>query len=667
MKTAGPPAPRIADQLRDRRRAGFVGRQAELDRLAAVVRPDGPLVTFVLGIGGIGKTSLLEALTERLDRDAIAWRRLDCGAIEPTPVGLLEALGDCVGAPMSSVTHAAEQLAAVAPRLVLALDHYERFRLLDGWLRQELVPALPASVRLVLLGRDAALDAWTGAPGWSPLVEVLRLGPLPDADASALLAHQGAGAVDPVRLVRLCQGHPLALQLAARALRDQPRAAGDPRPGAEPAWQGRPIVEVLAPLFLRDVSEPKVRALLEAACLVRRATRSVLAAMVPDALDEASFTGMRTLPFVEATPDGLTVHETVRAAIASSLLALDPNRYRELRARAWRCLRQELPAAGVAHLWRHTADMIYLVDRPELREAFFPQDAPVYSAERARLDDEVAVLALVKTHDPDDLAPLTAWWRALPRSFHVLRDGRGAITAVYLMALASEVPRELRKADPLLDRWCRHVDAATPALFSRRLLVAATGEQASPLRSACWLSAKRAYFEHRGTRRIYIATAHPEQSAVLVEAMGFERPPALQESRRGAGPLHTMLLDFGPEGVLGWMAGLVDAQFGEDGAAAPVTAAASVVLDTAARALVIAGRLVPLTKLEYGVMHHLLARPEQVVTRDDLLRDVWGQSFGGSNVVDAVVKSLRRKLGPHGRSIATATGHGYRFAGFAAG
>jgi len=113
------------------------------------------------------------------------------------------------------------------------------------------------------------------------------------------------------------------------------------------------------------------------------------------------------------------------------------------------------------------------------------------------------------------------------------------------------------------------------------------------------------------------------------------------------------------------MAGLVDAQFGKDAeAAAPATAPAGVVLDTAARALVIAGRPVPLTKLEYGVMQYLVARPEQVVTRDDLLRDVWGQSFGGSNVVDAVVKSLRRKLGPHGSAIATATGHGYRFAGF---
>jgi DNA-binding response OmpR family regulator len=67
------------------------------------------------------------------------------------------------------------------------------------------------------------------------------------------------------------------------------------------------------------------------------------------------------------------------------------------------------------------------------------------------------------------------------------------------------------------------------------------------------------------------------------------------------------------------------------------------------------------TRLEYGVLQHLSSHPDRVVGRDELLRDVWGQQFGGSNVVDAVVKSLRRKLGAHGGAIATVTGHGYRF------
>jgi DNA-binding response OmpR family regulator len=102
---------------------------------------------------------------------------------------------------------------------------------------------------------------------------------------------------------------------------------------------------------------------------------------------------------------------------------------------------------------------------------------------------------------------------------------------------------------------------------------------------------------------------------------------------------------------LGWLAGLVDAQF-----EAPL-------VDESARALALDGRHVPLTKLEFGVIQYLHERSEKVVSREDLLRDVWGQSYGGSNVVDAVVKSLRKKLGARSGVIETVAGHGYRFRG----
>ena len=60
-------------------------------------------------------------------------------------------------------------------------------------------------------------------------------------------------------------------------------------------------------------------------------------------------------------------------------------------------------------------------------------------------------------------------------------------------------------------------------------------------------------------------------------------------------------------------------------------------------------------------MHHLLARQNKAVTRSELLRDVWGTTYeGGSNVVDAVVRTVRRKLGRQSSRIETVTGVGYR-------
>lgn len=48
-----------------------------------------------------------------------------------------------------------------------------------------------------------------------------------------------------------------------------------------------------------------------------------------------------------------------------------------------------------------------------------------------------------------------------------------------------------------------------------------------------------------------------------------------------------------------------------------------------------------------------------VITRDEMLAEIWNTPFAGSNKVE--VGSLRRKLGAFAPSIETVTGHGYRF------
>ena len=71
----------------------------------------------------------------------------------------------------------------------------------------------------------------------------------------------------------------------------------------------------------------------------------------------------------------------------------------------------------------------------------------------------------------------------------------------------------------------------------------------------------------------------------------------------------------------------------------------------------------PLTPLEFGVLRHLSGRVGRTVSRQELVRDVWGTTFtGGSNVVDVVVRSLRGKLGDGAPCIQTVRGSGYRLA-----
>ncbi|MDL0433287.1 winged helix-turn-helix domain-containing protein [Marinobacter sp. TBZ242] len=88
---------------------------------------------------------------------------------------------------------------------------------------------------------------------------------------------------------------------------------------------------------------------------------------------------------------------------------------------------------------------------------------------------------------------------------------------------------------------------------------------------------------------------------------------------------------------------------------------APALLDVEARELVVAEGPVSLTPLEFGVMQHLVVRQGKAVSRGELLQQVWGTNYqGGSNVVDAVVRTLRRKLGSQSTLVETATGVGYR-------
>lgn len=87
-------------------------------------------------------------------------------------------------------------------------------------------------------------------------------------------------------------------------------------------------------------------------------------------------------------------------------------------------------------------------------------------------------------------------------------------------------------------------------------------------------------------------------------------------------------------------------------------------LDEANREIVLNRQRRPTTPLEYAVILALIRASGRVVTRDEMLAEIWNTPFAGSNKVAAVVRSLRKKLGLFAPSIETVTGHGYRFRGW---
>ncbi len=77
-----------------------------------------------------------------------------------------------------------------------------------------------------------------------------------------------------------------------------------------------------------------------------------------------------------------------------------------------------------------------------------------------------------------------------------------------------------------------------------------------------------------------------------------------------------------------------------------------------------AGEPIPMTNLEFRLLHHLASRPGEMCARDRILDEVWGEdAFVTQRSVDAYVRRLRQKLDRPGEPslLSTVRGAGYRF------
>ncbi|HYM81111.1 MAG TPA: response regulator transcription factor [Candidatus Limnocylindria bacterium] len=84
-------------------------------------------------------------------------------------------------------------------------------------------------------------------------------------------------------------------------------------------------------------------------------------------------------------------------------------------------------------------------------------------------------------------------------------------------------------------------------------------------------------------------------------------------------------------------------------------------IDTLAREVTFKGRALALTPREFELLAFLAHRPGRVMSREELLRKVWGYDYlGETRTVDVHVRRLRVKLGEKNRLIETVTGVGYK-------
>jgi DNA-binding response OmpR family regulator len=103
---------------------------------------------------------------------------------------------------------------------------------------------------------------------------------------------------------------------------------------------------------------------------------------------------------------------------------------------------------------------------------------------------------------------------------------------------------------------------------------------------------------------------------------------------------------------------------GAGGKAAVLDGPGDLHLDPERRLAAVAGQALELTRLEFDLLHLLLASGGRVLTRERLLEQAWGYDFvGDTRAVDSAVKRLRAKLrraSPEADCVRAVRGVGYR-------
>ncbi|WP_067462164.1 ATP-binding protein [Actinomadura macra] len=447
-------ARRLADRLATARRRGFVGRRDELARFQGLLADqDAPRVVFVHGPGGVGKTALLhqfEWLGQRQGRRCI-W--LDGRELAPVAPAVVAALGAHLGRGPGE-----DPLAATGevPDLLLLVDTLEALAPLDRWLREELIPRLPADALAVLSGRERPSLGWRADPGWRELLVTLPLDNLAPADGRRMLAVRGFPDADSDAALAFTRGHPLALALVADA-RVQRRSTVAPTTPD--------VIAALLRSLVDTVPSPDHRAALEACAQVLGLTEPLLAAMLDRPAAAALFEWLRGLSIIEHGARGLYPHDLVREVLAAETRWRNPDGYATTQRRAAGYYRAQFQRADPATQQNLLLDFAYLHRDRSVLKPFLGKmgpggtDADTLQATTAAESDRPLLRSWVVKHEGAAAADLFDHWvTRQPQGFLVVRDEQGEPVGFSLQLSIEEMDDRDRRTDPLAAAVIAHLD-----------------------------------------------------------------------------------------------------------------------------------------------------------------------------------------------------------------
>jgi hypothetical protein len=448
-------SPAWAEHLEFERAKQFVGRVAEqalwTEQLGAREKPH---LTWIHGVGGVGKTSLLRRF-ERLVREHGA---------EPIWLDVRSLHGSEKGLPLA-VAERIEVLQQATPaprRLALLFDTGEAWSGLDYWLRESFLPGLAECHLVAVASRRPPASEWLHDPAWASILTPLPLGNLSLDESKALLASRGVADDEQERPLFESGGHPLALSLFADVVRQR-------RSAAQEALVDAPhVVSALLERFVHDAPDEDCRSALYACAHARVIDEGALRLLFvgPDVGERArrTYDWLRSLSFVHEGTEGLSIHELAAVALDTELRTRDRIRYRALHVTLRESLITELHAARPQERARIACDLVWLhrfgpVVRPwtdwEASRSYFP--GPL------RASDHRDIIENTRRFEGDASARAVEGWLSLqPEAFTVVRSSRGEGVGYVMHPKLSREEARVCDHDPFMRAAAAHAAAVAP-------------------------------------------------------------------------------------------------------------------------------------------------------------------------------------------------------------
>ena len=289
------------------------------------------------GPAGIGKTSLLRSFIRKArDYEVFYFDRI--GSL-PNPDEFLHRLAEMLKLKgytldleqdyITSMTEFLNELAVQKGVLVLIFDTYEKWEMLDNWLREVWIPMLVPQIRICSAGQFPLNNMQIKVSGWEGLIRNVQLQPLSKVDVKRYARIRGIE--DPQELEeieRFSAGVPLAISLSCDLVLQH---------GAEKLKDSAVTRETIGQLvgkLLEGLNDEYFQNILDITSLLWRFDQDLLSDILGEPISNESFRRFCRLPFITVCERGWSLHDAVRQWTKLDILHRAPDKYELYRRKA---------------------------------------------------------------------------------------------------------------------------------------------------------------------------------------------------------------------------------------------------------------------------------------------------------------------------------------------